>query len=268
MVDSLKLKKEVSRTTMDIEPDDVLSVKEKLKKFGYYKEPEYGITKFSDNQMFDGIKKFQEDNKLKADAVMKPEGETENTFNKLLKKGEYASSAAQQGLSLGWADEAEGVMGGLGYGLGSLNKDWNKKGESFSQAYNRGYEKYRDERRNVLSEGYQKEPVLTAGSEIAGSIANPIKFTGISSKAPLHIMNRKNLLDSLANSGVYGMGASKDDTKDYVKNIATGGIGGTAGHIAGNILLGRGRAHPLMRKSVGAAIGFATQSAYNKLEKK
>lgn len=147
--DSLKLKKEVSRITMDIEPDDVLSVKDKLKKFGY-----------------------------------------------------------------------------------------------------------------------QKEPGLTGASEIAGAIVSPAKFTKISPKALLQITNRKNLLDSLANGGVYCIGVSKNDTKDYVNNITSGDIGSVGGHIAGNIFLGRGSAHPLARKSVGAAVGYATQSMCDGLEKK
>lgn len=37
-----------------------------------------------------------------------------------LKKAEYASAAAMQGLSLGFADEIEGVAGGVGYALASL----------------------------------------------------------------------------------------------------------------------------------------------------
>lgn len=85
MYDLLKLKKEVSETTADIEPDDVLSVKNKLKGFGYYKEPEWGMTKLGDNDMFDGIRKFQSDNKLKADGVMKPQGETEGKINEKIK---------------------------------------------------------------------------------------------------------------------------------------------------------------------------------------
>ena len=54
MYDFLKLKKEVSETTSDIDPDDVWTLKNKLKRLGYYKEPEWGITKFVDNEMFDG----------------------------------------------------------------------------------------------------------------------------------------------------------------------------------------------------------------------
>lgn len=86
MFDFLKLKKEVSETTADIEPDDVLSVKQKLKGLGYYKEPEWGMTKFTDNQMFDGIRSFQNDRKLKIDGVMKPDGETQNAVNSALKE--------------------------------------------------------------------------------------------------------------------------------------------------------------------------------------
>ena len=85
MYDFLKLKKEVSETIADIEAEDVLSVKNKLKDFGYYHEPEWGITNFTDNQMFDGIRKFQTDNKLQVDGVLKPESETETKINERIK---------------------------------------------------------------------------------------------------------------------------------------------------------------------------------------
>lgn len=85
MFDFLKLKKEVSETTDDIDTEDVLSVKNKLKGFGYYQEPEWGITNFADKQMFDGIRKFQTANKLKIDGIMKPEGETEVKVNERIR---------------------------------------------------------------------------------------------------------------------------------------------------------------------------------------
>lgn len=85
MFDFLKLKKEVSETTADIDADDVMNVKIKLKQLGHYKEPKWGLTKFADQQMFDGIRKFQQNNKLKIDGIMKPEGETEKILNNLLK---------------------------------------------------------------------------------------------------------------------------------------------------------------------------------------
>ena len=40
-----------------------------------------------------------------------------------LDKAGYAANGAMQGLSFGFADEIEGAMGGLGYGLASLNSD-------------------------------------------------------------------------------------------------------------------------------------------------
>lgn len=42
------------------------------------------MTKFSDNGMFEGIKSFQKDNKLKVDGIMKPQGETESKINNVL----------------------------------------------------------------------------------------------------------------------------------------------------------------------------------------
>lgn len=91
MYDLLKLKKEISETTDDIEPDDVLSVKNKLKGFGYYQEPEWGITKFTDSQMFDGIRKFQTDNNLKIDGVIKPKEETENKVNERIRNSAWGN---------------------------------------------------------------------------------------------------------------------------------------------------------------------------------
>lgn len=91
MYDFLKLKKEVSETTADIEPDDVLSVKNKLKDFGYYQEPEWGITNFTDNQMFDGIRRFQADNKLQVDGIIKPAGETETKINEKIKNSTWGN---------------------------------------------------------------------------------------------------------------------------------------------------------------------------------
>lgn len=257
----------VSENTDSIDPDDVLSVKNKLKGFGYYQIPEWGITKFTDSLMFDGIRKFQQDNKLKVDGVMKPEGETETAFNKLLKQGEYASSAAQQGLSFGWEDEAEGVMGGIGYGIGSLNKNWNKRNESVTDAYKRGYKKYRDERRGVVKEGYQKQPGLTGASEAIGAIASPIKFSKISKAAPLDVIKRKSLLDSVAGGSVYGAGVTENGAADYVKNIGYGAIANGAGYGVGKKLFGGGLNRPLARATTSTLLSSSIESSYNKYKK-
>lgn len=64
----------------------VIGVKNKLKGAGYYQEPEWGISRFTDNQMFEGIRKFQKDKGLTVDGVMKPEGETETKINEVIKQ--------------------------------------------------------------------------------------------------------------------------------------------------------------------------------------
>lgn len=56
----LKLRKTIDRNSADMDEDDVLSVKSSLKSLDYYKEPKYGMTKFPDNEMFDGIKSFKQ----------------------------------------------------------------------------------------------------------------------------------------------------------------------------------------------------------------
>lgn len=77
-------------------------------------------------------------------------------------------------LSYGWSDELEGVIGGVGYAVGSLVPSWNKNNESMSEAFKRGYKIHRDEERQKLEEARQNAPVLTTISEAAGAIASPI----------------------------------------------------------------------------------------------
>jgi hypothetical protein len=57
-------------------PDDVINVKQQLRRNGYYDEPSYGMTPYPDKNLFDGIKKFQKDNWLAVDGIMNPDGET------------------------------------------------------------------------------------------------------------------------------------------------------------------------------------------------
>jgi len=81
---AVELKNEVSTSSVSVEPSDILNVKTALEKVGSYKKPEWGMTDFTDNQMFDGIKNFQKDNGLKIDGVMKPDGETVGKLNEVI----------------------------------------------------------------------------------------------------------------------------------------------------------------------------------------
>ena len=61
----------------NVNDDDVLSVKTALENLGYYEKPEWGVTPYPDLAMFSGIERFQTDNGLKTDGVIKPGGPTE-----------------------------------------------------------------------------------------------------------------------------------------------------------------------------------------------
>lgn len=84
-----------------------------------------------------------------------------STWDNTLRKAEQLTTAALDGLSLGWADELEGAASAVGYGLASLNPQWNKTNESFWDAMKRGYVKGRDNRRQVLAQGLQENPTTT-----------------------------------------------------------------------------------------------------------
>lgn len=120
MVTPFKLNKEVSETTADINADDVLAVKQHLKRFGCYQEPEWGITPITDTEMFRGIKMFQKKNNLKQDKIMKPQGETEMSINKELARHKPAYLTFN-GKKLSWYEDEknikswQGMSGKKGY---------------------------------------------------------------------------------------------------------------------------------------------------------
>ena len=66
-----------------VEEDDTLKAKSALNQIGYYKKPDYGMTPYPDQTLFDGIKNFQKDQNLTIDGLMTPGGETEIRMNKL-----------------------------------------------------------------------------------------------------------------------------------------------------------------------------------------
>lgn len=264
MSDLLRLKKEISETTDDIDGDDVLAVKKNLKNMGYYEEPEWGMTKIADNQMFDGIKKFQKENKLQTDGIMKPRGETESAMNKALRYGEYATSSALQGLSFCFEDEIEGAAGAAGYGAGNLIF---KGGKGFKEDVARGYRKYRDARRKNLLEGRQNAPTLSVISEITSSITAPGRFVKSAAKsAPLTAKSRKNLLNSAVGGTVYGIGSSEKGRKEYVTKAVTGGTLSSGSYALGNKLWGRGGGRTLSRGLLSGGFSATGDALINRIK--
>ncbi len=64
--------------------DDVLSMKTALTKTGDYIAPKTGLTPWTDDAVFDGVRKFQKRNGLTVDGIAKPGGPTEATLKSAL----------------------------------------------------------------------------------------------------------------------------------------------------------------------------------------
>ncbi len=60
--------------------DDVLDVKTYLNKRGFYDIPNYGITPYPDDELFNGIRKYQSSRGLKVDGIMNVDGETQESM--------------------------------------------------------------------------------------------------------------------------------------------------------------------------------------------
>ncbi|MEO5375662.1 MAG: peptidoglycan-binding protein [Alphaproteobacteria bacterium] len=64
--------------------DDVWDLKHAMRELGYYQPPDFGMHQYPDDGLFEGIKRFQADNDLEVDGIMKPGGETETTLSQLV----------------------------------------------------------------------------------------------------------------------------------------------------------------------------------------
>ncbi|MGH1402714.1 MAG: glycosyl hydrolase 108 family protein [Alphaproteobacteria bacterium] len=86
-------------------PADIRTTKENLQKAGYFPADEKEDTEnpFLTRKMDDGIKKFQTDNHLKIDGVMKPGGETERSMFEALtnRNADEAFDAVDMGADAG-----------------------------------------------------------------------------------------------------------------------------------------------------------------------
>ncbi len=70
----------------DADPDDVLVAKESLRRTGYYRLPDFGLTDAAGNDLFDSIRSFQSDHGLTVDGVMRPSGQTAHSVARHLVK--------------------------------------------------------------------------------------------------------------------------------------------------------------------------------------
>jgi hypothetical protein len=79
-----------------VDPEDVLKTKKLLKELGHFETPAYGMTRYPDDPMFQGIEQFQDDFDLYRDGVMNPDGETIEKLNEVLDYRDRNSTPKQQ----------------------------------------------------------------------------------------------------------------------------------------------------------------------------
>lgn len=134
---------------------------------------------------------------------------------------------AAQGVSLGWSDEAFGAIGGAGRVIANglmRATDNNVNGESFGDAWNKGYQEYRNYARQELNDGYQRNPTTSSLAEVGGALASPIKpFSGMRGAA--------------TNGVIGGIGMTDNNNPvEYTINIGLNTAGSVAGEKFGSTL--------------------------------
>lgn len=79
------------------DPRDVLTMKSSLAHLGFYEPPEWGVSQYPDQALFDAIRTFQDTNGLKQDGVMKPGGESEATLQTIQSQALSLQSLGRNG---------------------------------------------------------------------------------------------------------------------------------------------------------------------------
>lgn len=102
-----------------VNTNDVLIIKTALRDLGYYKIPDYGLTPYPDNSMFESIRKFQSDNGLTTDGIINPAGETIEALNE-----RYDNDLPSVRSPTSWCTKCGGPHGGS---KGGMCPDCDKK---------------------------------------------------------------------------------------------------------------------------------------------
>ena len=100
-----KLKSTIGRN-YGVEADDTLSMKNIMRRLGHYETPDYGMTPFPDEPMFEGIRGFKKAKGLAVDGVVEPQGPTARALGEALRptvprRAMVAAKAAAAGRPVG-----------------------------------------------------------------------------------------------------------------------------------------------------------------------
>ena len=192
----------------------------------------------------------------------------ESGWQNIVRNADYMSTAARQGLSYGWSDELEGVIGGIGYAAGSLVPSWNKNNESMSEAFKRGYITHRDEERQRLEQARQNAPVLTTVSEAVGAIASPIGAAKLPNAPYINAIKKTPLKKATSYGSFYGTGTAENGNTvgetlgNYAENMGLGVISGGVGNWAGSQFFGRSY-FPILRNGYEQVSDIGLKQVYN-----
>lgn len=90
--------KEPMGTNYRVDPGDIMNTKLALYQLGYYQPPkDQGIQPWTDDAMFQGIRRLQQDNNLQVDGYMRPGGPTEKVVNKTIRAQAMAAEGGGDG---------------------------------------------------------------------------------------------------------------------------------------------------------------------------
>ena len=197
----------------------------------------------------------------------------ESGWQKVVRNADYMSTAARQGLSYGWSDEVEGVLGGVGYAVGSLVPSWNKNNESMSEAFKRGYITHRDEERQKLEQARQNAPTLTTAFEAVGAMASPFGASRLANAPYRNVVKKIPLKKAAAYGSFYGTGTTEhgntlgETLGNYAENMSVGAVGGVTGYGLNKQFFGYAGGVPLVRKALETTIDTTMNKLYNSVKR-
>ena len=102
----LPLKRSVSAQN-SVDPEDVMVVKRSLQRLDFYEPWDGELNSFTDRQLFDGIKSFQQAQGLAVDGVMNPDGETAGEIGRLLASNTPVPAGDQTAINVDKPSEAQ-----------------------------------------------------------------------------------------------------------------------------------------------------------------
>jgi len=187
-----------------------------------------------------------------------------------------AITHAAQGVSLGWADEGYGLIGGAGRVLANATMrafGYPVNNESLLDAWHKGYTDMRDYARQELQRGYERHPYISTGAEVLGSAFSPIRVF----KTPGHIgsfgnfiahprnIERARRLNAFGTGIVNGIGNTDNKlSADTLLNASLGAGLNYGGMKFGNQFFGsKNMMNPIGRALMSAGTQYPAWVRYN-----